>query len=300
MPPQFRLSRADKQNISQVLIGLARVATRIVDECQLSKPPADSSADAWFSSIDPPGMFPHVMQGFLHVESAMLSGVDHLRALNTLARADLLLTTSTATVMRGALEAFAKSWYFTTSAGVDEFVLRYLSSRYSEYRYPRMFKESLRTYDGRVVDPEIEAAETLAEIERLGLGRPERVDISGRVAALVNAAHGKNHGRKDYSGLSSVAHAEHVGLGNFLTFDPLSGRATLAHRRSLLLDMLASLCLSVLECLNALVRVFGSQPVPVALLDQSSERSLAALLRLFSVDNGASDDHMSPTAARGS
>nr|WP_314841477.1 hypothetical protein [uncultured Microbacterium sp.] len=299
MPPQSRLSPADKQNISQVLVGLAKAATRIVDECQLSKPPEGSSAHAWFSSLDPPGMFPHVMQGFLHVEFAMLSGADHLRALNTLVRADPLLTTSTATVMRGGLEAFAKSWYFNTSAGVEEFVFRYLSSRYSEYRYPRLFKESLRTYDGRVVNPEIEAAEALAELERIGLGRPERVDISGRVAALVNAAHGQDHGRKDYSGLSSVAHAEHVGLGNFLTFDPSSGRATLAHRRDLLMDMLASLCLSVLECLEALVRVFGSQPGPVALLDQNSERSLAALLRLFSVDNGASEDHLSSTTERG-
>lgn len=281
MPPPLHLSSDDKQHFSQVLLQLSRTAELLVSECQRSKPPVGSRAHAWFSVAEPSGVFAHAMQGFLNVEFAVLSGCDHLRALNTLIRTDPVRSTSTVTLMRGALEAFAKAWYFITSAGHEEFLVRYLSSRYAEYRYPLRFGEPLRALNGAVVDPADGIAEVLSELDRLGLPKPERVDITARVSSLLDAAHGADHGRKDYSGLSSVAHAEHAGLGNFLSLDENGAHVALVQSRVLLLDMTSSLTMSVLECLRALIDVFGAQPRHVAILDGTGEQTIGALLWLF-------------------
>ncbi|MFF3027740.1 hypothetical protein [Microbacterium sp. NPDC057944] len=281
MPLPFIPSRREAQLISRALLSVARALEETIGDCMSASPPEQSQASVWFRSRDPSDVAKHVMQGFLAVEFATLSAADHLRGLNVLVRSVPPLTTSAVTLARGALESTAKAWYFTTAPNVTEFLLRYLSSRHAEYRYPMHFNESLLSLGGEEVDPTEGAAETLRELSRLGFARPEKVDISSRVAALLDAADGSEGGRKNYSGLSSVAHAEHIGLANFYSFDREANRGKLTLRRELILELVSVLVLAAIQHLAELCRVFGDQAPHIARLEATSERAMGAVLSLF-------------------
>ncbi|MEV7757869.1 hypothetical protein AB0O16_07415 [Microbacterium sp. NPDC089180] len=181
------------------------------------------------------------MEIFLSMQYSILSAADHIRAFNALLRAPRLLTTSTVTVARGAVEAFARAWHLATAGDLDDAQGRHLSALYSELRYPLTLGEQIYLRDGRPTDAEESRAQYKDELERLGLGAPARFETSRITAEFLSAAFQDDCGRLTYSTLSSVAHGHRLGVNSFIFTDDSGGVAGLTNTRQIVLDLVSTL-----------------------------------------------------------
>src|SRR5690348_16890952 len=105
------LQASDIRALSTAILSITLATERITYECLNVAPPVGSAALALFKSSDGQGGEGPFMDAFLVMQSANLSGCDHARALVALLRTPSVRSTALATVTRGALESFARSWY---------------------------------------------------------------------------------------------------------------------------------------------------------------------------------------------
>ncbi|KAB1636122.1 hypothetical protein [Pseudoclavibacter terrae] len=152
------------------------------------------------------------------VVSATIAGLDHTRLLAT-ALADSDVAFATATVTRGAVEAFARAWWLLSSEDSSQLVVRWLSGMAKELSVATHIDPNVPLFDlaGEETPGSRQHEAVLDDIERLtGSRKPTRVSYTELAVALQDELKNTN-GRAYYSHLSAVAHAELLGLHGFIS-----------------------------------------------------------------------------------
>jgi hypothetical protein len=154
---------------------------------------------------------------------ATLAGIDHARLF---ARSLLLEDASfaLATLARGAVEAYARAWWFIEPDEDTELVVRWLSGLADELKVFARLRPGavLHELRGRDSTADEELKRVLDDIERLtGTRKPRAVSYTSMASALADQW--KANGRIVYSDLSGVAHGESLGLHSFVAADDVAG-----------------------------------------------------------------------------
>lgn len=276
-------SAEDGRDVSSGLLQLVTVGEKIAFECLNEPPPAGSPASIMFRGRVEEGPGPDlVMEAFLLMQYASLSGFDHVRAFSALCRS-ASRATALATLVRGALEAFARTWFISQATDDRDLCLRHLSLLYSDLRYPANLDEELFTRDGDRVDPRAKRAHYFAELARIGYSAPIRTDSSQIVTSMLESEIGDGLGLRKYSVLSSVAHAHRSGLNAFVITDPESGGvAGLQTSVDLVGDLAVHAMAGMVASTEGFVKLFGSDARQVDLVDEATRRAALRLKRMAS------------------
>lgn len=155
------------------------------------------------------------------VINATISGLDHTRLLAR-SLADEEISFASATVTRGAIEAFARAWWGLSSDNASDLVLRWLSGMAKELATATRIDENVSLFDlsGREISGREQHTAVLDDIERLtGSRKPLPVSYTKLAVTLQDALNSPNS-RAYYSHLSAVAHAELLGIHGFVTSTP--------------------------------------------------------------------------------
>jgi hypothetical protein len=271
-------SREEIRLLSVGLLTLATISERLVFDCLDKEPPTGSPASEWFHGRDG-GERNHAMDAFLMMQYATLSAADHLRSVNAVLRAPRMATTSTVTLVRAALEAFARAWHLASASSLLELQRRHLSAMHAELRYAELLSEQIYRRDGQPADATESRASYRAEMLRLGLGEPARLDLTKTVVGLLNVSHQDESGPITYSSLSSVAHAQRIGVNSFVYTDETGGVAGLTATRQVVLDIVAAVSLAGVETIETIAKVFGNQARHVDVIRGAIRRINSALSR---------------------
>lgn len=267
------------------MLGMVSVGEKVTFECLDNMPPAGSKARAMFENDlnrYPVGdsLASHAMDAYLLMQYANLSGFDHVRALVTLIRAPRPGSTALATVTRGALEAFARSWYLLDATDEADLIHRTLSTLYSDLRYPARHGEVIMTRDGDPADPTERRAFYSAELSRLGLPPPRAMDLSQAVGQMLDAEFNDDGGKLRYSSLSSVAHAHRLGVNTFIVTDETGGVAGLVPPHAAVVEFAVELMAAMSTTMDALVLLFGNNSRQVELVKQATHRAAQSLSKM--------------------
>lgn len=206
-----------------------------------------------FDSSKSSGPPNHIMDAYLLMQYANLSGSDHVRAFVALIRASTVRSTALATVTRGALESFARTWYLLGHSGEMDLVHRSLSVLYSDLRYPARYNETVLTRDGDPIDASARRAFYLEELARLGLSSPATIEIGQAVGGMLDAEFDDGAGKLRYSTLSSVAHGHRLGVNAFIVTDETGGVAALVAPR----DIVIEFAVELMAAMSATMEAFG-------------------------------------------
>lgn len=259
------LTDSDLTNVNIALTTFADFGDILLKELREEAPPVGSQFGVWNDTFDTGSGAGHVRDGFLSINAAVLSGADHLRGLNTLASTG---TTSSVTVARGAVEAYAHAFHLATAPTVEKFVERSIWARHAEYNYPMKHSATMTNHVGDLIDPEQERLRLEAELVRLNLKKPTRTDIAAKVGALLDEATAQTSGKHVYSGLSSIAHAELTGVGAFIAVsdDEVVG---LDFDRETLMNLVFITTAAAETALEAVVNLFGNQTAQRFVFDET-------------------------------
>lgn len=148
---------------------------------------------------------------------AAIAGLDHVQ---TFANAFRQPTAGMGlgSITRGAVEAFAKLWWFLDYTSADDLAHRSLTAFAKEFVY--MDPEGLLHSANRDAEATVSTVQegALEDIERLtGQKRPLPMSYTALSSTLLDRVTGGD-GRSRYSEFSSVAHAGDIGLGQFVAF----------------------------------------------------------------------------------
>lgn len=161
----------------------------------------------------------HALDAMITMRYSNMSAIAHVRAYVALLDEEATGASALATVARGAHEALARTSYLLARADDKDLYFRSISLLIAELYFPIKFSEAMRTRGGAAVDPAREREALEAELRRLGLPKPARIDFAPMVASMIDRAIEGNGGRDAYSTLSAVAHAHRYGLDPYVRTD---------------------------------------------------------------------------------
>ncbi|WP_187250021.1 hypothetical protein [Microbacterium sp. 4-7] len=159
------LTSEDRNNVTIALTTFADLGDSLMAEFRSTAPPEGSPIVIWG---DDRLAGDQVVPTFTAINGAILSGADHLRSLNHLAR---VATTTSVTVARGAVEAYAHAAHLATAPSATEFADRHLSALHKEYEFLVTHSALLTNLDGAVLDAATEQSKVDADRQRIGLGK---------------------------------------------------------------------------------------------------------------------------------
>lgn len=256
------LTSDDRDNVSIALTTFADLGDALMAEFRSTPPPAGSRILIW---SDDGLAGDQVVPTFTAINGAILSGADHLRSLNHLAR---VATTASVTVARGAVEAYAHAAHLATAPSATDFADRHLSALHKEYEFLITHSAALTNLDGAVLDAASEQSKVDTDRQRIGLGKASPAGMTTKVKDLLNRATAGTSGAHVYSGLSSVAHAQLTGVGAFVsvTDTEMTG---LAFDRETFVNLVFMTSAAAGQALDDVVHLFGDQPAHRLLLDSA-------------------------------
>lgn len=276
-----RLTDDDKRNIATALLSYASAGDEIVRRCRSANPATGSRMQRWHDTFDPDSGADYPLRAFLAANASVLSGADHLRALNTLVSSWSTPTTSSATLARGAVEAYARASRLAASPTVEDLVWRHICALHEEYRYAVIHGEMLTNLSGETIDPAILRAENLAELTRLQLPAPARPENSAMVKDLLDRASAGTSGGHVYSGLSSVAHSQPTGVGAFISATAEGEILGLKLDRNTLVNLIYVVTAAARQTLEDITDLFGRDEHQVALLNSATDLVSASRKQLL-------------------
>jgi hypothetical protein len=156
---------------------------------------------------------------------------------------------SLATLTRGALEAFAKSYFLMSTDDPGELLTRHVSLTVSEMAASSKHNQFI-SQSGEAADIDAFLASQKKLLKDLGLplmSGPE-LGVTRLVTTLLDASANTGMGRKFYSQLSGVAHGETAALGMFLVAEP--GKVQFKIPRQLVVEyagMISATCVTVID-----------------------------------------------------
>lgn len=258
---------------------------KITFECLDEAPPPGSPARDMFQ--DPAhGGEGSAMEAFLMLQYTNLSACDHARALVALLRASSVRSTALATITRGALESFSRSWFILQYDSTGDMSHRLMSLLHSDLKYPVKLGEELFTRGGKPVNPEAQRKFIESELARFGLGRPSNVDISRVVGDMLDSQFRDFLGRRLYSSLSAVAHGHRLGINTFIVTDHTGGVSGLAAPREVVLQYASMLVAAHAAVLQPFIELFGSRTRHLDLADSALRRAEATISNLRDLQSG--------------
>jgi hypothetical protein len=267
------LEGGDIQSISRALLLLTTTTEKITFETADNPPPVESDAYRLWRGSE----VGHAIDGFITMQYANMSAMDHLRGFVSLIRTPTVRSTALATVARGSLESFARTWHLLSSNGESEFIYRTINLLRSDLRFAELLGEPIRTRDGDAVDPAERRKFYADELKRLQLPSPARVELAGMVAVMLDAEMGKGDGRRRYSSLSSIAHAHRLGINQFITTGSNGNINGMAAPRPVVMDIVGTLAAATYGTAQAFVEFYGNQTRHEELLETAMRRSFQTL-----------------------
>lgn len=271
------LSERDIRLITQALIGMAAVGEKVTYWCMDNEPPEGSDVREMFYTFDQDSPTGHIIDAFLLMQYGNLTGFDHVRSLVALIRTTPVRSTTLATVTRGALEAFARSWFLLSASGPADLAHRQLSLLFSDLRYPATFGIPVATLDGDPIDPVGRRVFYASELARLELPPPIKIELSRLVADLLNSELDDGSGGRRYSDLSSIAHGHRLGVNTFVVRDEIGGIGGLVAPRDVVFEFAMELLAGISATMDAFIRVFGDNVRQADLFGAATGRAAHAL-----------------------
>lgn len=256
------LTSDDRNNVAIALTTFADLGDVLMAEFRSTAPPEGSRVLVW---SDDGLAGDQVAPTFTAINGAILSGADHLRSLNHLAR---VATTASVTVARGAVEAYAHAAYLATAQSATEIADRHLSALHKEYEFLITHSAPLINLDGAVLDVAEEQSKVDADRQRIGLGKAVPAGMTKKVKDLLNRATAGTSGAHVYSGLSSVAHAQLTGVGAFVSANETEVTG-LAFDHETFVNLVFMVSAAADQALNDVTGLFGNQAAHRLLLDQA-------------------------------
>lgn len=215
----------------------------------------------------------HLVDAVLQAEYTVLSAADHARAFAALVRGGQRRpSTSLLTLCRGALEALARARWLIQDLDFETIAHRSISLLYGDLRYPEVHGEVLLSRDGADVDPRERRHFYLSELERLGLGRPLKIEITSLVDALVSLDVAHQADAHLYSLLSSVAHGHRASINAFIRTSDEKKVLGLSASLPVVTEVALQLVVTQLETAKAMAAWYGDPEDEVARLDGARER----------------------------
>ncbi|WBM80672.1 hypothetical protein KIV56_04545 [Cryobacterium breve] len=263
----------DVQSISRALLLLTTTAEKITFDTANKPPPAGSAAYVLWRGPE----VGYAIDGFITMQYANMSAMDHARAFVSLIRTPTVRSTALATVARGSLESLARTWHLLARDTESDFIYRTISLLRSDLRYAELLGENIRTRDDDAVDPAARRRFYAEELERLQLPAPARVDLGRMVSAMLDAEMDKNDGRMRYSALSSIAHAHRLGINQFITTGSNGDINGMAAPRPVVMDIVGMLTAATYGTVQAFVAFYGNQTRHVELLEKAMQRAVRTL-----------------------
>jgi len=128
---------------------------------------------------------------------------------------------SLATLTRGALEAFAKSYFLMSTDDPGELLSRHVSLTIAEMSVSSKHNQFV-TQSGEPADINafLDGQKNLLKERKLPLMTGPDLGVTRLVTTLLDSSANAGMGRKFYSQLSGVAHGETAALGMFLVAEP--------------------------------------------------------------------------------
>ena len=253
------------------------MSEQITTECFADEPPSDSYASGIFHSYDQDSGEKHVPDGFLYVQYSNLNGFDHVRALIALLRANQIRSTALASLTRGALEAFSRSWFPLSAGRPGTLTHRVISLLYAELKYPELYEFTLHTNDGDAVDPKERRSCYQNELRRLGLQPAKKIEFSQLVADLLNHQLGDGSGLERYSDLSAIAHGSRLGVNSFVARNDKGAIEGLVARRDIVMNFTTEIVVSMSAPMDALITAFGDNARHRELFRAAKLRAVASI-----------------------
>ncbi len=271
-PEERGLIRSSVREIAQ----LAERLTRTAVQGSLHE---DSRAAAHFRSpLNVPSFDgrPIVQETNASILLATAAGSDHVRAF-TGALDHRQATVAMGTLVRGAIEAFAKSYYLLSADSTEDFIARHIALTADELKYPLRYSR-FREWNGKVTDGSgYPAAHRRIAVE-LGLPKIALPTEQEKVRVLLSAATtGLEVGGDVYSQLSGAAHAVTSALGMYLVQD---GSARFEYPRQIAFEQVGYLFAGVTIVAEHVLLVFGLEEADRERWWSARIRAETALLKI--------------------
>ena len=218
------LSAHDRQQISASLLAFLGELESLILSGFGEEVPGSRAERLAKSNFPSDSQGPHPGRNAMEtVLFSTLAGIDHARLF---ARSLLLEDAAfgLATLTRGAVEAYARAWWFIEPQEDLELVVRWLSGLAAELEtFARLRPDAvLHEMRGHDSNATAELERVLDDIERLTGNRKARTaSYTAMASALGNQW--KANGRIVYSDLSGVAHGESLGLHSLIEADDMAG-----------------------------------------------------------------------------
>lgn len=124
-----------------------------------------------------------------------------------------------ATLTRGTLDAFARTWYLLSAEDVRGLLYRHLSFAYADLRYVVSNGDHIETRDGVPVDADTYQQDIKETLVAMGFTGPAKIELARQAAALLNEALETTNGYTEYSQVSGVAHGHQAAVSMYLRTD---------------------------------------------------------------------------------
>lgn len=207
-------------SLSSMLIEAARVSESLLRRANHRAPDPDSTLGRAFMEAGVLDARNHLTDAVLQAEYGLLSACDHARAFSTLIRGDRRPATALMTLARGCLEAVGRVRWLVQDLDFATLAHRSISLLYADLKYPMQHGEMLLDRDGGDVDPGERRSYYEGELERLGVAKPLKIEITRLVEEVAASDIAHQDGKQLYSVLSSVAHGHRSGINAFVQTSP--------------------------------------------------------------------------------
>jgi hypothetical protein len=269
--PRYMTSE-DRARFREVLLPIADTLDAVTTEYNREPKPGTDAWRLWRGDETA-----HTLDAMLTMRYSNMSAIDHLRAYVALVDGAETGASALATVARGTHEALARTWFLLARTSDADFHHRSISLLIAELYFPVKFDESMRTRGGTAVDP-VEVRNSLqAELQRLGLPKPARIDFGTMVATMLDDVLDGGGGRDVYSTLSAVAHAQRYGLDTYIRVDELGQKVDLIAPRAVVFQQVFELMAAVSSTALAYIKFFRSEPEATILLRKAELRAMNLL-----------------------
>lgn len=266
------MTAEDRTRFREVLLPIADILEAATTESTREPTPGTDAWRLWRSDEKE-----HALDAMITMRYSNMSATDHLRAYVALVDGAETGASALATVARGTHEALARTWFLLTRTSDADLHHRSISLLIAELHFPAKFGESMRTRGGTAVDP-VEVRKSLqAELQRLGLPKPTRIDFARLVATMLDDVLEGGDGRDVYSTLSAVAHAQRYGLDTYIRTDELGQVVGLVAPRAVVFQQVIELMAVLSSTALGYIKFFRAGPEATIPLRKAELRAMTLL-----------------------
>jgi hypothetical protein len=245
---ETQLVRASVREIAHAVDRLTRTAVN--EPAPTSKARSYATSESNLRSFD--GVHGIVEEAYFSVLLATSSGVDHVKAF-TATLGGGHGTVALGTLVRSAVEAFAKSHHLLSAKTSEDLIGRHIALTAHELTFPLRYSR-FQQGDGTITDGQSYPKLHRAIAHELGLPPIQVPSVQSRVSSLLTAGStGLDVDGDVYSGLSGAAHAVTSALGMYMLRD---GTARYEYPRAIAFEQVGYLFVGIAVVAELVIDVF--------------------------------------------